>query len=135
MVAFVISHFLPAYGEDSGFACFRECWEMLLGRNTEIFSQGWCYYSGFVIANIVFIRLVVALFVTWKGREFLLVMSILCFLQVLSWVVLHIFEKGTQIREIKIGYYVWLIAYGLLMAAHLRKRESLESMSVERSVV
>jgi len=134
VVVFVISHFLPAYGDGSGFACFGVCWDALLGHDTEILSGGWFYYSGFAIANILFTGLVVALFVTKKSRRLRSVVSIVFFLHVLSWLVLHAFQP--QITEIKIGYYLWLSAYGLLVAGHLWKRpgESLESIPLARSV-
>jgi hypothetical protein len=137
VVVFVISHFLPAYGDGSGFACFRVCWNMLLGHDTEIFSAGWFYYSGFAISNILFIGLMVAMFVTKKSRRLRSVVSVVFFLHVVSWLVLHICQQPPQVSEIKIGYYVWLIAYGLLVAAHLGKEpgESLESIPLARSVV
>jgi hypothetical protein len=136
IVVFVISHFLPAYGGGSGFACFGACWNMLLGHDAEILSGGWFYYSGFVIANIVFIGLVVALFVTKKSRRLKSVVSVVIFLHVFSWLALHIFQKPPQIDEIEIGYYAWLSAYGLLVAAHLCKEPagSLGSIPLARSV-
>jgi hypothetical protein len=135
VVVFVISHFLPAYGDSSGFACFGICWNMLLGHDTEILSGGWFYYSGFAISNIIFLVLVVALFVTKKSRKLRSVVSVVFLLHVLSWAVLHIFP--TDLTEIKIGYYVWLVAYGLLVAAHLCKepRQQLESIPHAGSVV
>ena len=135
IVVFVISHFLPAYSDGSGFVCFGVCCESLLGHDTEILSGGWFYYSGFVISNILFIGLVVALFVMKKSRRLRSVVSVVFFLHVLSWLVLHIFQQPPQITEIKIGYYMWLIAYGLLVAAHLWKEpgESLESIPLARS--
>lgn len=135
LVLFVVSHFLPAYDTISGFACFWDCWNMLLGHHTEILSGGWFYYSGFVISNILFIGLVVALFVTKKSRRLRSVVSVVFFLHVLSWLVLHTFEQPPQITQLKIGYYVWLIAYGLLVAAHLWKEpgESLPSIPLAPS--
>jgi hypothetical protein len=136
IVVFVISHFLPAYGDNSGFACWGDCWHMLLGHYTDILSGGWFYYSGFVISNLLFIGLVVALFVTKKSRKLTSVVSVVIFLQVVSWLALHIFQQPPQIDEIKIGYYAWLIAYGLLVAAHLWKEPpgSLGSIPLARSV-
>src|SRR6185369_13496911 len=90
VVVFVISHFLPAYNDGSGFACFRFCWDVLLGHDTTLFSGGWFYYSGFAISNILFIGLVVALFVTKKCRRLRSVVSVVFFLHVLSWLVFHI---------------------------------------------
>ena len=136
-LVFVISHFLPAYGDGSGFACFRYCWDMLWGHDGEILSGGWFYYSGFAISNLLFLGLVVALFVTKKSRGLRSVVSVVFFLHVLSWLVLHVFQQPPRVNEIKIGYYAWLIAYGLLVAAHLWKEpgESLESIPLMRSVV
>src|SRR5262245_17403907 len=137
VVVFVISHFLPAYGDGSGFACFGVCWNMLLGHDSEILSGGWFYYSGFAISNVLFIGLVLALFVTKKCRRLRSLVSVVCFLHVLSWLVLHVLQRPPQITEIKIGYYVWLMAYGLLVAAHLRKEpaESLGSIPLAHSVL
>jgi hypothetical protein len=119
---FIISYLLPAFEGMSGFACFGYCWNMLLGHDGAILSGGWFYYSGFVLSNILFIGLAVALFVTTKSRRLRSVLSIVCFLQVLSWLVLFtISGKPSQIAAIKIGYYVWLTAYALLVAAHLWK--------------
>ena len=132
VVVFVISHFLPAYNDGSGFLCFRFCWDVLLGHDTTLFSGAWFYYSGFAISNILFIGLVVALFVTKKCRRVRSVVSIVFFLHVLSWLVFHI----PKVSEIKIGYYLWLMAYGLLVAAHLWKKsgvEPLDSIPLARS--
>ena len=136
-MVFVISHFLPAYGAGSGFACFAYCWEMHLGHYIDLFSGGWFFYSGFVIANILFIGLGTALFATKKSRRLRSVISVVCFAQVLSWFVLNIISAPSQIGEIKIGYYVWLTAYGLLAAAHLWKdsTESLGPIPLAGSVV
>ena len=137
VVLFVISHFLPAYANGSGFACFRYCWNMLLGHDGDVFTGGWFYYSAFAISNILFIGLVLALFVTKKSRRLRSLVSIVLFLHVLSWLAIHAFQRPPQIDEIKIGYYAWLIAYGLLVAAHLSKEpaESLEPIPLARSVV
>jgi len=136
VAVFVISHFLPAYEGGSGFACFQFCWNVLLGHDTKILSGGWFYYSGLAISNILFIGLVVALFLTKKSRRIRSVVSAVLFLQVLSWLVLHVFQPS-QVDEIKIGYYVWLVAYGLLVAAHLWKEqgEPLQSTPLAHSVV
>jgi hypothetical protein len=134
---FVISHFLPAYGDGSGYACFQYCWNMLLGKDGGVFSGGWFYYAGFAISNILFIGLAVALFLTKKGRSLRSAISIVLFLHVISWLAIHTFQHPPQIAEIKIGYYLWLIAYGLLLSAHLCKApaDSLEPIPLARSVV
>jgi hypothetical protein len=122
IAAFIISYLLPAFEDMSGLACFGYSWNMLLGHEGDILSGIWFYYSGFVICNILFIGLIVALFVMTKSRRLASIVSIVCFLQVLSWLVAFaISGKTSQIAAIKIGYYVWLTAYGLLAAAHLWK--------------
>lgn len=143
IVTFLISFFLPAYSGGSGFDCFGYCWNLFLGHDgfgnkIPILSGGWFYYSGFVISNILFIGLVVALLVTNKSRRPGSLVSIVCFLQALSWLVCNvIFGKPSQITEFNIGYYAWLIAYGLLVAAHLREEpvESHGSIPLARSAV
>jgi hypothetical protein len=117
-IIFVISHFLPAYGTAPGFACFDSCWRMLLGDNGDVLSGGWFYYSGFAIANNLFIILTAALFVTNKYRKLRLAISVVCFLHVFSWLIAHLLQQPPKIDKIKIGYYLWLVAYGLLVAAH-----------------
>jgi|ERR1051326_1402844 hypothetical protein len=133
LVVFMISFFLPAFEDMSGFGSFTYCWDTFLGHepfgNVRILSGGWFYYSGFVMCNIFFVGLVAALFVTRKIRRVRSVFSVVCFLQALSWLVLFIFSgKPSQIAAIKVGYYVWLIAYGLLVTAHLRKSMSTRAL-------
>src|SRR5262245_20105963 len=128
LVVFIVSFFLPTFEDMSGFASFAFCWDTLLGHS--ILSGGWLYYSGFVVSNVLFVGLVAALFVTRKMRRVRSVFSVVCFLQALSWLVLFtISGKPSQITGIKVGYYVWLIAYGLLVTAHLWKRMSNQGSS------
>src|SRR6185503_18942338 len=135
LVVFIISFFLPAFEDMSGFASFAFCWDTLLGHeptgNVRILSGGWFYYSGFVMSNILFVGLVAALFLTKKIGRLRSVFSLFCFLQPLSWLVLFTIS-GDQITAIKVGYYVWLIAYGLLVSAYLWKRMSNQCAAVNR---
>ena len=137
IAVFVSSYFLPAYNDESGFACFRECWEILLG-NSKILSVSWFYYGGFVISNILFIGLVASLFVTQEHRKLSSVVSVIVFLHVLSWFLVFIISgKPSQVADLKIGYYVWLVAYALLVAANLwgKSAESLRPTPLAGSVV
>ena len=59
-----------------------------------------------------------------KGRALRSVVSVVFFLHVFSWLLFHLFQQPSHITELKIGYYVWLIAYGLLVAAHLSKERA-----------
>ena len=136
-MVFIISFFLPAFEDMSGFASFAFCWDTLLGHelsgNIRILSGGWFYYSGFVMSNILFVGLVAALFLTRKIVRLRSVFSLVCFLQALSWLVLFtISGKPSQITAIKVGYYVWLIAYGLLVTAYLWKTMSNQGAAANR---
>ena len=127
LAVFITSFFLPAFEDMSGFSSLAFCWDTLSGHepygNIRILSGGWFYYSGFVMSNVLFVALVAALFLTRKTGRLRSAISLLCFLQALSWLVLFIISgKPSQIAAIKVGYYVWLIAYGLLVTAHLWKR-------------
>ena len=129
LVVFIISFFLPAFEGMSGFRCFAFCWNTFIGHelsgNIRILSGGWFYYSGFVISNILFIGLVAALFATTKISRVRAAFSLICFLQALSWIVLFaISGEPPQKVAIKVGYYVWLMAYGLLVIAYPWKRMS-----------
>jgi hypothetical protein len=116
----------------SGFASFAFCWNTLLGHdptgfmgNVRLLSGEWFYYSGFVMSNILFVGLVAALFLRKKTDRLGSVFSLVCFLQALSWLVLAaISGDPSSITAIKGGYYVWLIAYGLLVTAYPWKRMS-----------
>ncbi len=78
------------------------------------------YYSGFVLTNILFVVLVVALFATKKGRLLRCLASFILLLHVMSWVIIALVDrKSSAIRDIKVGYYVWLSAYALLFAAQV----------------
>ena len=121
MVLFAISQFLPAYGSGRGFACFQVCWETLVKPDTHDLGA-WLYYSGFVISSILFLVLVVALFMTEKIRQPRGLGSFILFLHVMSWSFLHVIDGNRSgFYEIKVGYYVWLLAYALLFVAHVVK--------------
>ena len=94
---------------------------MLCGQNSKFLAGSWIYYSGFAISNILFAVLVVALFVTMKHRRLGAIVSVAFLLHVLSWLALNACQSPSELHEIKIGYYLWLMAYALLVAAHLCK--------------
>lgn len=131
---FVASFFLPAYGNESGFACFGHCCDILLGRDllgTNILSGIWFYYGGFVVSNVLFVGLVAALFVRQQRRKLPLAVSVIVLLHVLSWFVGNVISgNSSQIFEFKIGFHAWLVAYALLVAAHFLEKpaESLQSI-------
>jgi len=121
---------LPAYTEARGYACFLACWGILWDPAGSD-PGGWLYYSGFVLTNILFVVLVVALFATKKGRLLRWLGSCILLLHVMSWSIIALADgKSSPIRDIKAGYYVWLSAYALLFAAHaIRRVEGEEARS------
>jgi hypothetical protein len=120
-VVFAISHALPAYADGSGFACFRLTLGVLIGRDIKFLSGGWFYYAGFGLSNLLFVVLVVALCVTRKWRTVRTLVSVVLLLHVLSWPILNACGSPPTLHDVKLGYYLWLMAYGLLVAAHLWK--------------
>jgi hypothetical protein len=77
--------------------------------------EGWFYYSGFVLSNIMLPILVVGLFVGHRGWRFRSTVSFVMLLHTASCSVL---ESPGSSSSIKIGYYLWLGAYGLLYFAY-----------------
>ena len=125
---FTLSHCLPAYRSGGlGFSCFRTCCEIFLQRGEDL--GGWLYYSGFAFSNLLFPILVVGLFLTQKRRQLRGLGSFILLLHVASWLVINLIHGEGS--DIKIGYYVWLLAYALLFAAHLvrESNETIESTS------
>lgn len=111
---FAFSHFLPAYDTLRGFSCFLECWDTMRHVDPSD-SEGWLYYSGFALSNIMLPILVVALFVGRRGWRFRSIVSFVMLMHTASWSVLDSWGSSSSI---KIGYYLWLGAYGLLYFAH-----------------
>ena len=126
IVVFAISHFLPAFGGDRGYACFQECWKTMTKHDMTNVA-GWLYYSGFVLSSVTFVVLASALFLTRTGRYFRLFVSVFILLHTITWFFVNI--KG--LSNIEVGYYVWLTAYVVLFAAHLTK-ESNKSVEANR---
>jgi hypothetical protein len=111
---FAVSHFLPAYDTLRGFSCFLECWETMWHFDLSEL-EGWFYYSGFALSNIMLPILVVGLFVSHRGWRFRSIVSLVMLLHTASWSLL---ESWGSNSSIKIGYYIWLGAYMLLYSAH-----------------
>jgi hypothetical protein len=116
---FALSFALPAYGGSSGLACLNECWSVLTGFDYEQ-GGGWLYYSGFVIANGLFVALLAAFFFVTCLRRVRLWISVVAALQVLSWLVLNLIpEMRGQKFDLGVGYFVWLLSYLLLACVHV----------------
>jgi len=121
-VAFAVSFLLPAYGPDNGFNCFRFCWGILVTIPPKEFG-GWLYYGGFAVSNFLFVGFL-ALAFTQKmfSRGAIILISILG-LHVLSWLVLNLIWDGWK-AGIRIGYFVWLLAYILQAFACIKYRKT-----------
>ena len=143
IVLFIISYLLPADGGTPGYGCFLACWEILMKPEL---SGGWLYYSGFVLSNILFVVIAVALITTEKALRFRGALALIVFFHVVSWSALHCFSGVIELwnqrlltlpaletfsmyglnspatgDRIQIGYYVWAWAYCLLLFAHVVK--------------
>jgi hypothetical protein len=120
--AFILSHCLPAYSGSTGFGCFLVCLNIMLGQDSTVHAGlgGWIYYSGFVLANLLFP--VLAFMLMFSARCFSRTrrwLSLLISLQVLSWLL-----NNEELSSIGAGYYVWLGAYILLFIAHTLKEST-----------
>jgi hypothetical protein len=113
---FLVSHFLPAYDNSLGYECFLACLQH--GDHP--------YYWGFVLSNVLFPSLVIALFRMERFAGIRWFLAVISLLQTFSWFAFHAWpdlQKHTldNLRQIHIGYYVWLLAYALLFWAHCLK--------------
>jgi hypothetical protein len=119
---FGLSFALPADGTMSGIACLGVCWGVLanLGENHDVPLGGWCYYSAFVLANVLFVVLFWALLFWSAQLRLRLWIAIVSTLQVLSWLVVNLFALRNGDRfDLGIGYFIWLLSFVLLLAVHL----------------
>jgi hypothetical protein len=116
---FGVSFALPADGDMSGIACLNACWGVFIefGKNHDIGLGGWSYYSGFVLANVLFVALFAALLASSALMRLRFWIATLAMLQVLSWLVVNLFDHGDRF-DLGIGYFVWLLSFILLFAAH-----------------
>lgn len=118
---FALSFFLPAFGELSGIACLGFCWNLLthFGRDHDLSLGGWLYYSGFVLANALFVALLAAALLLATRSALRRWLSALAALQVISWFFVNLVAKWNGDRfNVEVGYFLWLIAFVLLFAAH-----------------
>ncbi|MFA6961538.1 MAG: hypothetical protein WC205_12355 [Opitutaceae bacterium] len=113
---FAVSFFLPAYSGSTGYACFNFCLELIPKFPTESLFK-WLYYSAFVLTNITF----VVMFGLWLLRVNRLktrfIISSVAFFHVLSWFFINI--RREDIGTLQVGYYLWLLAYALLLASQI----------------
>ncbi|MET0263398.1 MAG: hypothetical protein ABW223_10905, partial [Rariglobus sp.] len=118
-VAFVVSFFLPAFAGAKGYQCFEFCWKLLLGHQSQTVDPfGRIYYSAFVVSNLAFVVLVGLAIVKAGYTKTRFVASAVIFFHVLSWLFLNLAKETVETLQLQPGYYLWLAAYALLVAAH-----------------
>lgn len=115
-VLFGISLWLPAFGSESGWACAKLVWSYLFNFELRDIG-GWLYYSPFNVTNLALLLLPVVACTPLFDRFRLAARWLVggCFLHSLSWLVWALCRG--DIRDLKAGYYLWLLAVGILLAA------------------
>jgi hypothetical protein len=130
-LSFALSFFLPSFETNpssalSGFACLRICLSVFLhsgdGKNAPV--GAWFYYSGFVAANFIFVLLFGATLFSNAYAGLRCWMSSIILLQVLSWLVVNVvtMEDGDHF-SLKVGYFIWLLAFISLLCAQICRRD------------
>lgn len=118
-VLFAISLALPAIEHTkNGWECAGIALGFLSGLPTEEYFQ-WLYYAYFNVTNLALIFLPLLAFTPLGRRGALSVcwLAGACVLHTYSWLGLAIFRSNFD--DVKVGYYVWLLATMTLFAACL----------------
>ncbi len=113
---FITSFFLPAYSGSRGFECFDYCWS-LLWKYPEESVPKWLYYAGFVITNVAFVLVFTLRLARSRFHITGFIVSALAFFHVLSWLFVNL--RRTDIASLQVGYYLWLLAYILLLVVQI----------------
>lgn len=123
-VLFGISLRLPAFGSESGWECAKLVWGLVFDFEFKEFWS-WLYYSAFNVTNLTLLMLPVLAFTPLFDRFRLTARWLVggCFLHTLSWLVWALCRG--DIRELKAGYYLWLLAVGILLAACISRVRSM----------
>lgn len=117
---FLLAHLLPAYLDLRGFKCFSHCLNILWRPADDTPVLGWLYYSGFVLTNLAFVAVWITGLVSRSYLKTRFIVSALAFFQVASWLLLNLRkESDSDSFPIQAGYYVWLLAYALLLASQV----------------
>lgn len=112
---FALSFFLPAYGDSTGLECFNFCLGVTLQFPAESLPQ-WLYYSAFVPANLAFVVIFALGFVRIGFHKTRFIVSALAFFHVLSWLLVNLTKEDFMLKS---GYFLWLLAYTLLIIAQI----------------
>jgi hypothetical protein len=121
VLLFGVSFALPADGNMSGIASLNACWGVFteFGKDHGADLGGWLYYSGFVLANALFVALVGALLLRPARTGLRFWISTVSTLQVFSWLVVNLFSlRNGDSFDLGIGYFIWLLSFIVLLAAH-----------------
>jgi len=106
----------------AGFECFQFCWGGIFKLNSDGIGA-WIYFSSFVLDNLLFPILIASLFMKSRFMWLTRLLAVAAMLHVLSWLVLEIVSRGVGPDfSIKIGYFVWLAAYILLVVLVFKRR-------------
>jgi len=116
-VLFVISLFLPAYEGGNGYQCAELCAVDLYADNL---GNRW-YYFPFTLSNLLMVVLPILLLTKYRKVTVpkpIIVIQVILLLHIVSW----LFVGG--IKNIQIGYYIWLLSMVLILYVSIRSRKS-----------
>jgi len=113
---FALSFFLPAYADFTGLRCFALCLDVIRDFPSES-PLGWLYYFGLILTNLAFVVILALDVARVAAHKTRLIVSVVAFLHVLSWLSVTLSEG--DFRSLQIGYFLWLLAYALLLASQL----------------
>ncbi len=120
---FFVSLLLPAFEDLSGWNCALTVLNCLFSFDPKGFWE-WLYYSAFNVTNVVLLVLPVLAFTPFLGGCPRAARWLVggCLLHTLSWFIWRLWNGG--IGDIRIGYYLWLLAVGILLAACIVRARS-----------
>jgi hypothetical protein len=117
----ITSALVPAYSSDTGWDCAQVCIESIGFLGSIKWPWGY-YHFAFNFSNffLVLVPLLYILKKNWRVPLFLLLIQFLLLLHVVSWPIINI----ERIKDIRIGYYLWLLSMILVCTALCMKRRS-----------
>jgi len=133
-VTFLLCRPLPAYNSIAVYECLLHSWRIMLDTGDLHMNLGSrIYFSGFVLSYVLFPALVVLVLCIDSFARFRWLLSLIIFLQILSWFFLFAFGiyflpvEYVPLRHFGAGYYLFLLAYALLFWAHflIKKKPNL----------
>ena len=127
-VLFLASLCLPALKDISGLACAQSVFTLLFDFELKDIWE-WLYYSAFNVTNLSLLALPVLAFTPCLNRFYRATRWLVgaCFLHTLSWLLWGLWNGG--IRDLKVGYYLWLLAVGILLASCVARVRHIQTTS------